>query len=130
MAPPRTIGGPGGEPLDLEALARTVCARYYEEFDDEDESYGEAGRQWCVHDNQHLLNWAALEVQGVAQLSAQVEWLARVLEARGFPVDRLARDLELAAEVVGEQVAAGEEMAARLREAGAMVRERGSFLES
>jgi hypothetical protein len=29
-----------------------------------------------------------------------VQWLARVLPARDFPVDRLARDLEVAAEIV------------------------------
>ena len=130
MAPPRTVDGPAGEALDLEALARTICARYYEEFTDEDERYGDAGREWCVHDNQHLLNWAALDVHGGVVLGEQVEWLARVLEARGFPVDRLARDLELAGDVVAEQVAGGDGMAGRLRDAAAMVRERGSFLAS
>jgi hypothetical protein len=33
------------------------------------------------------------------RLSAQASWLARVLAARDFPVLRLVRDLEIAAEV-------------------------------
>jgi hypothetical protein len=128
MAPPREVPGPAGDELDLEALARAVCARYYAQFTDEEERYGEAGRAWCVHDNQHLLNWAALDVCGMVVLDEQVAWLAKVLEARGFPLDRLARDLELAAGVVREQVAEGDALAARLDGSAAMVRSRGSFL--
>jgi hypothetical protein len=129
MPPPRSAPAPaGGGELDLEALARAVCARYYEEFGDEDERYGAAGRAWCVHDNQHLLNWAALEVTGTVVLADQVAWLARVLEARHFPLPRLARDLELCAEVVRRDVDGGEPMARALDGAAAMVRERGTFM--
>jgi hypothetical protein len=129
MPPPRTVDDPGGGgTLDLEALARAVCARYYAEFGDEDERYGEVGRAWCVHDNQHLLNWAALDVHGVVALEDQVAWLARVLEARGFPLYRLARNLELDAAVLRDELDHADAMAARLERAAAMVRERGSFL--
>jgi hypothetical protein len=119
MAPPASAPGPAGDTLDLAALAAAVCGRYYEEFADEDARYGEAGRLWCVHDNQHLLNWAALDVAGAVDLGEQVAWLARVLAARDFPIDRLARNLELGAAVVREQVAGGEPMAARLEAAAA-----------
>jgi hypothetical protein len=131
MAPPQEVPAPGGDGrvLDLVALAQGVCSRYYEEFTDEDERYGEAGRLWCVHDNQHLLQWAALEVAGSVELNGQVAWLARVLEARGFPLDRLARNLELGAAVVRDQVAGGESMATALEGAAGMVRERGTFLD-
>jgi hypothetical protein len=128
MAPPATVTGPAGDALDLEALARAVCERYYAEFDDEDARYGEAGRAWCRHDNQHLLNWAALDAAGMVVLADQVAWLARVLEARAFPLDRLARNLELGAAVVRERVARGEPMARALDAAALMVGERGSFL--
>jgi hypothetical protein len=131
MAPPTAAPSPvaGGEDLDLLALAAAVCERYYAEHTDEDAVYGEAGRRWCQHDNQHLLNWAALDVAGMASLDDQVAWLARVLEARGFPLPRLARSLDLGAEVVREAVGAGgEPMAERLAGAAAMVRERGTFL--
>jgi hypothetical protein len=55
-----------------------------------------------VHGNQAIL--AAYEGLDVR---AQVSWLARALEARAFPLDRLARDLELAADVTREQVIDG-----------------------
>jgi hypothetical protein len=128
MAPPDSAPGPGGAALELRPLAQEVCRRYYEEFADEDERYGDAGRQWCVHDNQHLLNWAALDVLGDVVLDDQVAWLARVLEARDFPLDRLARNLELGAAVAREQIAGGDALAERLEAAAAMVRARGSFL--
>jgi hypothetical protein len=122
MAPPATVAGPAGDELDLRALAAAVCSRYYDQYADEDARYGEAGRLWCVHDNQHLLNWAALDVAGAVVLDEQVAWLARVLAARGFPIDRLARDLELAAQVVRAQVAGGEPMAHRLAAAAARLK--------
>jgi len=52
-----------------------------------------------------------------------VAWLTRVLGARGFPLEHLARNLELAADVVAERLAApGAEVADRLRTAAAAVR--------
>jgi len=95
------VTAPDGTPLDLRALAQEVCRRYQAEYPDEEERYGDAGRAWCVHDNQYLLHWALLDVEGTTSLDRQVAWLARVLAARDFPLDRLARDLELCADVVG-----------------------------
>lgn len=133
MAPPTAAPSPvsGAADLDLHALAEAVCARYYAEFPDEDAVYGAVGRAWCQHDNQHLLNWAALDVAGAVVLDEQVTWLARILEARGFPILRLARSLELGGEVVREAVGAAgaEPMAAALDGSAAMIRERETFLE-
>jgi hypothetical protein len=128
VAPPIEAPGPDG-PIDLLALARAVCARYSDEFPDEQERYGDAGRAWCVHDNQHLLNWAVLDVHGgVLDLLGQVAWLARVLEARVFPLPRLARNLELDAEIVREHLS-DFALAARLDEAARFVAERETFLD-
>jgi hypothetical protein len=91
-----------GPMLDLRSLAEEICRRYRSEFPDEQERYGDAGMAWCVHDNQHLLNWAITEANGYGGFKRQVGWLAGVLEARDFPLDRLARDLEIAAAVLGE----------------------------
>lgn len=107
---------PSGEPapavarlghaeVDLAALAREVCRRYRSEFPDEHERYGDAGVEWCIHDNQHILNWAVLAHTGDVDLERELAWLARVLAARDFPVERLVRNLELAAEVMAERVA-------------------------
>jgi hypothetical protein len=117
-----------GTPVDLEALAREICARYRAEYPDEEERYGEAGMQWCRHDNQHVVNWAVLDTRDYVALDDHVAWLAKVLEAREFPLDRLARDLDIAAAVVGERVAGGEAVAAALSGAAAMVRSRPTFL--
>ena len=90
-APPEEAGG-----LDLRAMAERVTDRYGAEFPDEDERYEpEIWRAWCRHDSQYLLQWAVLDVEQTTSLDKQVAWLAGILEARGFPLDRLARTLEL-----------------------------------
>ena len=90
--PPEEAGG-----LDLRVLAQRVTDRYAGEFPDEDERYDPAvWRAWCRHDTQYLLQWAVLDVEQMTSLDAQVSWLAGILDARGFPLDRLARTLELA----------------------------------
>ena len=94
---PSTAVAPDGSIVDLVTLARAICALYHEEFPDEQGRYGDAGHEWCVHDNQYLLLWAIHD----AALDDQVAWLARILAAREFPLERLRRDLELAAEAVG-----------------------------
>jgi hypothetical protein len=126
--PPRAAELADGTALDLEALAAEVCARYRAEYPDEEERYGPAGELWCRHDNQHLLNWAALHTRRYVVLDEQVAWLAKVLEAREFPLDRLARDLDIGAEVVRARVPSGGPMAEALSAAAAMVRARPTFL--
>jgi hypothetical protein len=91
-----------GEELDLRTLAQEICRRYRDEFPDEQARYGHAGTAWCVHDNQHLLNWAVAESNGYGGFERQLTWLAGVLEARDFPLERLARDLDIAAAVLDE----------------------------
>ena len=90
--------------VPLVPLAQEICGRYREEFPDEQERYGDAGQAWCLHDNQHLLFWGAGAVNGFVDMEREVDWLARVLAARDFPLDRLARNLDLAAEVVQANV--------------------------
>src|SRR6478752_9678141 len=123
--PPR-VSSPlaGGESLDLVALATAICERYRREFPDERERYGDAGVAWCVHDNQHLLNWATDSVNGDLDMMPEVAWLATVLEARDFPPDRLARDLDIAGDVVLHEVAgsAGRSLAELLTAAAGLVR--------
>jgi hypothetical protein len=132
-APPTAAPSPfnDGSQIDLYALAAATVERYYAEFTDEDAVYGEVGRLWCQHDLQHLLNWAALDVAGHVTLDEQVAWLAKVLESRQFPILRLARSLELGAGVVRDRLGDGAEvMAVKLDGAAAMIRARGTFLES
>ncbi len=95
--PPDSIRLPDGTPCFLAPLAWETARRHWEEFPDERERYGEAGFEWCVHDTQWLLGWAA---KGL--LERHVPWLANVLRTRGYPLDRLRRALEIAADVVAD----------------------------
>jgi hypothetical protein len=122
-AAPVDVVAPGGAVVDVRELAKEVCRRYRAEYPDEQERYGDAGQAWCVHDNQYLLHWALLDAQGTTSLADQVAWLGRVLAARDFPLDRLARDLELCADVVTEGGAPwADDVARRLREATPVAR--------
>ena len=132
----RRLSPPSGEPppteaalgpdltLELLPLAQEICRRYRHEFPDEQGRYGDAGNAWCVHDNQHLLNWAAGSVCGYIELKPEVAWLAGVLEARKFPLERLARNLDIGAEVALEHVDGepGRQLSAALADAAAFVR--------
>jgi hypothetical protein len=119
--PPPDVARLAGATVDLHALADTVAERYFERYPEDLERYGEAARAWECHDTQHLLNWAIGDVEGWAELDSQVRWLAGVLEARDFPLDHLAGNLELAADVVEERVDGGASVAQRLRGAAAVV---------
>ena len=101
MPPPEDATLADGSVLELRPLASEICRRYRAEYPDEQGRYGDAGVAWCVHDNQHILHWAVVATtHDEAVLSAQITWLAGILGARGFPLERLVRDLELAADVV------------------------------
>jgi hypothetical protein len=120
--PPPTQGRLGDAQIELEPLARVIADRYFERFPEDLERYGDAARAWELHDTQHLLHWAIGDVEGYVEMNHHVDWLARVLAARDFPLEHLAVNLELAAEVVGSAVARGDEIAQRLVAAAAAVR--------
>jgi hypothetical protein len=117
--------------LDLYALACEVCRRYRLEFPDEVERYGDVGNAWCVHDNQYLLDWAAEATSDYLDMRDEVAWLASVLEARQFPLDRLARNLDIGADVVLHHVTGepGAQLAGVLADAAEFVRSRDTFLD-
>ncbi len=118
----------GGKTLDLRALAQEICARYRAEFPDEQQRYGDAGIAWCVHDNQHILNWAVTELNGYGGFERQLAWLAGVLEARDFPLDRLARNLDIAAAVSAEELERANQLSEILLRGARFVRSRSTFL--
>lgn len=132
--PSREVAAPGGseppaeatldgETIDLRLLAGEVSARFIAETPAYAERYGEHAAAWCEHDCRHVLGWACSEHEGWVDLGAQVAWLARVLAARDFPLAWLARDMELAADVVAERLPRhGDALASRLREVAGEVR--------
>ena len=122
-SPPPRSATLAGRTIDIATLAETVADRYFEEFPDDLRRYGDAARAWELHDTAHCLQWAVLDVEGWYDIGRQVAWLREVLRARGFPVERLARNLELAADVVQDRVAPdGASLAARLRSAAETAR--------
>ncbi len=113
----RHLSPPSGYPPPPEYAeqAREICRRHFEMHPDQVERYGEHGMAWCVHDLQHILSWADHDAKGHLDMEKEVRWLAGVLKARDFPIQTLADDLEIAAEVVPQ-------FAKRLREVAAVVR--------
>ena len=126
--PPERAETPTGEVVWLWPLAAEICRRYRDEYPDEEQRYGEPGIAWCVHDNQHILNWAILALSGFVSLDDKLAWLARVLESRDFPLERLIRDLELAADVVGERLKDDHTLPDLLTAGAEFLRSKSSFL--
>jgi hypothetical protein len=121
--PAPTSANLGGRRIPLQPLAAAVADRYFDEFPDDLERYGDAARAWELHDTSHCLQWAMLDHEGIADLRREVAWLTTVLTSRDFPLEHLARNLELAADVLEDRLAEpGAAMAARLRAAAAGVR--------
>jgi hypothetical protein len=89
-------------PAQWLSVAETVCERYYAEFPDHDERFGDRGRRYCAHDNAYLVAWLvdALDTAGAASFATNVEWLRGLLEARGFPMDAFRRNLRLVGDAV------------------------------
>jgi hypothetical protein len=119
-SPPPTAVTLGERKIELAPLLEAIADRYFAEFPGDLERYGTAARDWELHDTAHCLNWAALDVRGFASLDRNIHWLASILRARDFPVEQLARNLEIAADVCEEQLS--EAVAARLRNAATHVR--------
>jgi hypothetical protein len=120
--PPPTQARLAGAAVELEPLAAVIADRYFARFPEDVERYGDAARAWELHDTQHLLSWAIGDVEGFVDMPSQVAWLSRVLAARDFPLEHLAVNLELAAEVVSERLDGGAPVAERLLAASVTVR--------
>jgi hypothetical protein len=103
-APPAAATLRPGERVELVPLAEEVARRYFEEFPGDFDRYGDVARDWAVHDTRYILAWTVGDLAGHAMLARQVDWLAGVLAAREFPLGQLARNLEIAADVLGERL--------------------------
>ena len=117
LAPPSGWPAPraarlGDHDIPLVGRSEAVAERYFERFPEDRERYGDAGFQWAVHDTQHLLNWAIQAEAGYGDLAREVGWLARVLEARDFPMDHFWAHVELCAEAMADHPAVAERLSA------------------
>jgi hypothetical protein len=117
-----------GADVALGPLCEDIADRYFQRFPADLARYGpDVARAWEIHDTRHVVSWAIGAEEGRVDLDDQVRWLARVLEARNFPLDHLAGNLELAADVVAERLDRGAGVAGRLRDAAATVRATKTF---
>jgi hypothetical protein len=110
--PPPTEAELDGKVVELVPIAQKIASLHLERHPEDSERYGGLAYEWAVHDMQHVLHWAYTDVAGLVSLPDQVAWLARVLDARGYPVENLWSCLRTAAEVVPD-----ERVADRLRSA-------------
>ena len=118
--PPAQLALGDGAVVDLGPPASAAADRHLARHPEELERYGPHARAWCRHDLQWVLCWALQDADGQpVDLLAQVDWLARVLAARDYPLDPLADALDGLAEVVDAEWPAA---AVRLREGAARVR--------
>ncbi|HWT25569.1 MAG TPA: hypothetical protein VN213_18840, partial [Solirubrobacteraceae bacterium] len=107
QAPPADLVLRDGTTVDVAGLAATASDRHLARHPEEIERHGPYTRDWCRHDLQWVLSWAALDAdRGAVDLLAQLDWLARVLSARGYPLASLAEALETLADVAEEELPA------------------------
>jgi hypothetical protein len=108
MPPPTTVSTSAGEAIRLIPLAAEVTKRHLEQHPEGLSRYGQdLAWQWCMHDMQHVLAWAIAD----HDLEGQLAWLARVLDAREYPVNNLFDCVLTAADVIDERL--DDEVAAR-----------------
>jgi hypothetical protein len=128
MAPPVSARLPDGVVLDLRPLACEITDRHLHRHPEDTERYGAVARDWGIHDNQHLLNWAALDATDALSFQEQLAWLANVLASRGYPLANLADNLETAAQATRELVTSEHtaQLAGTLRDGAEFVRGLGA----
>jgi hypothetical protein len=89
--PPATVRLSAGGELRLGPVAEAASDRHLATHPEELDRYGPHARDWCVHDLQWLAGWAVQDAEGRGvDFAAQLDWLARVLDARGYPLASLA----------------------------------------
>jgi hypothetical protein len=99
--PPDQVRLRTGEVIVLAPLAVQASEQHLASHPEELEQHGPHARDWCAHDLQWLLLWAimAADDQGV-DFDAQLDWLARVLAARNYPLGSLADAVNTLAEEI------------------------------
>jgi hypothetical protein len=84
--------------------------------------------QWCLHDNQHLLNWAVMSLTHGISFENELAWLAGILEHRQFPLERLVHNLELLSSALSTTYPDEQEVAERIKEGEAFIASRPTFI--
>ena len=97
--PPHDVRLRAGDVIALAPWAARASVRHLSTHPEELQRYGPNARDWCAHDLQWLSLWALMDADGQAvDFDAQLDWLAQILEARGYPLGSLADALDTLAE--------------------------------
>jgi hypothetical protein len=106
-APPPQVRLRAGETIALGPFAEAASDRHLAAHPAELERYGSGARDWCVNDLQWLLLWAIMDADGQAlDFDSQLDWLARLLAARDYPMSSLADALDALAEAIAQTLPA------------------------
>jgi hypothetical protein len=119
-APPSHVRLRGGGTIVLGPFAEAASDRHLAAHPAELDRYGSGARDWCVNDLRWLLLWAIMEADGQAiDFDSQLDWLARLLAARDYPMSSLAGALDVLADEIAQTLPAA---AGKLREGARRVR--------
>jgi hypothetical protein len=99
QAPPQHVRLQTGDVIALAPWAASASDRHLAAHPEELDRYGPHARDWCEYDLQWLCMWAIMDADGQAvDFNEQLDWLARLLKARDYPLSSLADALDTLAQ--------------------------------
>lgn len=111
-----------GVSVDFAPLIDVVAHRYFSNGQPHGAVSEDIARRWHAHDTAYLVQWAIDDCAGYGSLERELRWLTDVLHHRNFPLDGLAANLDIIADVVATNTRLPAELVTRLREGGRLVR--------
>lgn len=93
-----------GEIIDFAPIIEVVAHRYFGGGHPHGAVPEHLARRWHAHDTAYLLQWAIDDVAGYGSLERELHWLTDVLAHRNFPLDGVAANLDIIADVVAIDV--------------------------
>lgn len=120
-APP-TFATLDGEFVDFAPIIEVVAHRYFSAGLPFGEVPEHLARRWHAHDTAYLLQWAIDDVAGYGSFERELRWLADVLTHRNFPLDGLAANLDIIADVVAVNTRLPASLVECLRSGGRLTR--------
>ncbi|MEX2626058.1 MAG: hypothetical protein WD225_04195 [Ilumatobacteraceae bacterium] len=112
-----------GEVVDYAPIIDVIAHRYFATGHPHGDVPEHLARRWHAHDTAYLLQWAIDDISGYGSLERELRWLADVLHSRNFPLDGLAANLDLMADVINTNTGLPTELVTCLRDGSRAVRE-------
>lgn len=109
--------------VEFAPVIETVAHRYFAT----DQPLGavdeQLARKWHAHDTAYLLQWAVDDAAGYGSLDDELRWLVDVLHHRNFPLDGLAVNLDIVADVIATNFGRLDGLVDSLRDGARLVRQ-------